>query len=104
MNNNGSIPLNLDGTILSTRGNGIFDAITTDSTTINSSWHTLLNERLIELEKQTELLKLDNKLMRLKMLSMEGKFTLDEVANIRKMLMSEDEASVTLANTIIENA
>jgi hypothetical protein len=35
---------------------------------------------------------------------MEGKFTQEEVSNIRKMLMSEDEASKTLASTIIENA
>jgi len=35
---------------------------------------------------------------------MEGKFTQEEVTNIRKMMMSQDEASVTLANTIIENA
>jgi hypothetical protein len=35
---------------------------------------------------------------------MEGKFTQEEVANIRKMIMSEDEASRTLADSIIENA
>jgi hypothetical protein len=35
---------------------------------------------------------------------MEGKFNQEEVSNIRKMLMSEDDASVLLANTIIENA
>jgi hypothetical protein len=35
---------------------------------------------------------------------MEGKFTQDEVTNIRKMLISEDESSRTLAESIIENA
>jgi hypothetical protein len=34
---------------------------------------------------------------------LEGKFTKEEVSNIRKMLMSEDEASRTLADSIIEN-
>jgi hypothetical protein len=59
---------------------------------------------ILELQKQIELIKLDNKLLRLKMLSMEGKFTAEEVTNIRKMLMSNDEASKTLADSIIENA
>jgi hypothetical protein len=35
---------------------------------------------------------------------MEGKFSQEEVINIRKMLISEDEASRTLAESIIENA
>jgi hypothetical protein len=42
--------------------------------------------------------------MRLKILGLEGKFTQEEISNIRKMLMSEDEASRTLADSIIENA
>ena len=61
-------------------------------------------ERLKELENQVELVKLEATLLRLKILSMEGKFTQEEIGNLRKMLMSEDEASKTLANTIIENA
>jgi hypothetical protein len=35
---------------------------------------------------------------------MEGKFTQEEISNIRKMLMSNDEASITVADSIIENA
>jgi hypothetical protein len=42
--------------------------------------------------------------MRLKILGIEGKFTQEEMSNIKKMLMSEDEASRTLADSIIENA
>jgi len=56
------------------------------------------------LEKQVEAQALTIKIMRLKLLAIEGKFTQEEVANIRKMLMSEDEASRTLADSIIENA
>jgi hypothetical protein len=65
------------------------------SVTIDPITH--LTERLNKLE-------LDNKLLRLKILSLEGKFTQEEVANIRKMLMAEDESSKTLADSIIENA
>jgi hypothetical protein len=50
-----------------------------------------------------EKLELNQKLLRLKIHGLEGKFTQEEVSNIRKMLMSEDEASRTLADSIIEN-
>ena len=63
-----------------------------------------LEQKMIQMEMQMELVKLDVKLMRLKILSLEGKFTQEEIANIRKMLMSEDEASRTVAESIIENA
>jgi hypothetical protein len=42
--------------------------------------------------------------LRLKILSLEGKFTQEEVANMRKMLMAEDESARTLVTSIIENA
>jgi len=58
---------------------------------------------LSELINRLNKLELDNKCLRLKVLGMEGKFTKEEVSNIRKMLMSEDEASRTLADSIIEN-
>jgi cell shape-determining protein MreC len=74
------------------------------NTDITNPWRDVTTDRLNDLEKQIELVKLDNKLLRLKMLSMEGKFTAEEVTNIRKMLMSNDEASKTLADSIIENA
>jgi hypothetical protein len=35
---------------------------------------------------------------------MEGKFTQEEISNIKKMFMSEDKAARTLADSIIENA
>ncbi len=57
----------------------------------------LIEERLKKLETE-------NKFLRLKILSIEGKFSHEEVTNIRKMLISEDEASRTLAESIIDNA
>ena len=63
-----------------------------------------LEEKLATLEKQFTDLTLTTKLLRLKILSLEGKFDKEEVANLRKMIMSEDEAARTLANSIIENA
>lgn len=56
-----------------------------------------ITERISKLETQ-------NKFLKLKILGMEGKFTQEEVTNIRKMLISEDEASRTLAESIIDNA
>ena len=56
------------------------------------------------IRSRIEKLETDNKFLKLKILGMEGKFTQEEIANIRKMLMSNDEASVTLADSIIENA
>jgi hypothetical protein len=57
-----------------------------------------------KLQKQLDAQALTIKLMRLKILGVEGKFTQEEMSNIRKMIMSEDEASRTLADSIIENA
>jgi hypothetical protein len=64
---------------------------------INNSPYGKLEERLNKLE-------LENKFLKLKLLGMEGKFSQDEIKNIRAMLMSNDEASITLAETIIETA
>lgn len=63
-----------------------------------------LETRLIEMEKQMELVKIDLKLSRLKILALEGKFTQDEITNIRKMILSQDEGSRVLADSIMENA
>ena len=57
-----------------------------------------------EIKSRLKKLETENKFLRLKILSMEGKFTQEEVANIRKMLISEDESSRTLAESIIDNA
>ena len=83
------------GTSTST-GNGYFDQMTTGSSTLNDPY--------ADLYARIEKLELNQKLLRLKILSLEGKFTQEEISNIRKMLMSEDEASRTLADSIIENA
>jgi hypothetical protein len=56
------------------------------------------------IEERLKKLETENKFLRLKILSIEGKFTQEEVANIRKMLISEDESSRTLAESIIDNA
>lgn len=56
------------------------------------------------IEERLDKLELENKFLKLKILGMEGKFSQDEIKNIRAMLMSNDEASITLANTIIETA
>ena len=76
---------------------GLWSQITENHKNVYRSPTTLLEERMDKLE-------LDNKLLRLKMLGMEGKFTQEEVSNIRKMIMSEDNAAKTLAESIIENA
>jgi len=62
------------------------------------------SSELEKLQKQLDDQALTIKLMGLKILGLEGKFTQEEISNIRKMLMSEDEASRTLADSIIENA
>lgn len=68
----------------------------------NTTYHA--SSELDKLQKQLDDQALTIKLMTLKILCIEGKFTQEEVSNIKKMLMSEDEASRTLANSIIENA
>jgi hypothetical protein len=57
-----------------------------------------------QIEERLRKLETENKFLRLKILSIEGKFTQEEVTNIRKMLISEDEASRTVAESIIDNA
>jgi len=83
-------------TVLPSSGNGLWSQITTANNTIRDPYADLY-ARLDKLE-------LNEKLLRLKILGLEGKFDKEEVANIRKMLMSEDEGSRTLAHSIIENA
>ena len=63
-----------------------------------------LETEVERLQTQLDAQALTIKLMRLKILGIEGKFTQEEMSNIRKMIMSEDEASRTLADSIIENA
>lgn len=77
---------------------GIWSQITSSSDALIS-----MEQRMEEMQKQMELVQLENKLMKLRMLAIEGKFSQEEVTNIRKMIISEDEAARTLANSIIEN-
>jgi hypothetical protein len=92
-----------DETIISTKripgsmADGLWSQITEAHKNVYRSPTTLLEERMDKLE-------LDNKLLRLKILGMEGKFTQEEISNIKKMFMSEDKAARTLADSIIENA
>ena len=81
-----------------TSGNGIFSAM--GNGPFNDPWENPYKEIELRIKK----LEIENKFLKLKILSMEGKFSQEEVTNIRKMMMSADEASVLLANTIIENA
>ena len=85
------------GSVSTTIGDGLWSQITADDANVYKTPTALLEERMDKLE-------LDNKLLRLKILGMEGKFTQEEISNIRKMLMSQDEASKTVAESIIENA
>ena len=86
------------------------DPSTTLSSSMHSVWDTItskgvsLQETLDALSDEINTLRTENKLMKLSLLALEGKFDKDEISNIRQMLMSEDEASRTLADTIIQNA
>ena len=77
-------------------GQGLWSQISTSNNSIRDPY--------ADLYARIDKLELNEKLLRLKILGLEGKFDKEEVANIRKMLMSEDEASRTLADSIIENA
>lgn len=85
-------------------GQGLWSQLQSAGSIFDSSISNDTESRLHVLEKQIEAQALTIKLMRLKLLVIEGKFTQEEIANIRKMIMSEDEAARTLANSIIENA
>lgn len=74
----------------------VFSQMNTTSSTFKDPYAAVIS-RLVKLE-------IDNKLLKLKILGLENKFTQEEITNIRKMIMSEDEASRTLADSIIENS
>ena len=76
------------------------DGIWSQMRSDNRDVYVTTGQLLIRIEK----LELNEKLLRLKVLGLEGKFTQEEISNIKKMIMSEDEASKTLADSIIENA
>ena len=92
------------GNRVANTGNGIWSQLKPG---IGNTYHAGIDpfeDNFVKLEKKMQALELQYTLLKLKVLCMEGKFTQEEVTNIRKMIMSEDEASRTLANTIIENA
>jgi hypothetical protein len=70
-------------------------------TSIDKNVYTPPTELLLN---RIEKLELQNKFLSLSILRLEGKFTQEEVNNIKSMLTSNDKASNILANTIIENA
>jgi len=82
--------------------------------TANGIWGQRINTTIADsdpyadvvtvIRSRIEKLELTNRLLKLKILQLEGTFTKEEVINIRAMLMSNDEASITLADSIIENA
>jgi|694.fasta_scaffold66446_4 cell shape-determining protein MreC len=85
---------------------GLFSQINSTGNTYlgNAPFNDPWENPMKEIEERIKKLETDNKFLRLKILSMEGKFTQEEVINIRKMLIAEDESSRTLAESIIENA
>lgn len=97
-------PLKDANVLPSGTANGLWSQIQQGSTGPYHAGIDPFESKLEALERKMQTYELQTTLLRLKVLSMEGKFTQEEVANIRKMLMSEDEASRTLANSIIENA
>jgi hypothetical protein len=86
-------------TVINTIPGSTFSS-TLGNTPFNDPWENPMKE----IEERIKKLETDNKFLRLKILSMEGKFTQEEVINIRKMLIAEDESSRTLTESIIENA
>jgi hypothetical protein len=98
-----SDPTKSINTIPGSTAQGLWSQITSTSP-YNSSLNDPWENPMKAIEERIKKLETDNKFLRLKILSLEGKFSQEEVTNIRKMLMSEDEASRILANTILENA
>ena len=97
----GTKPMADPGSVITTTIPGsLTDGIWSQMESNNRNVYVTTEQLLIKIEK----LELNEKLLRLKVLGLEGKFTQEEISNIKKMIMSEDEASKTLADSIIENA
>jgi predicted CopG family antitoxin len=81
-----------------------------DTLSSHSVWDTItskgvsLKETLDALSDEINTLRKENKLMKLDLLALKGTFNQEEISNIKKMIMSEDEAARTLADSIIQNA
>ena len=85
---------------ITSTSNGIFGGILNNAITDSEPYV----DHITSIRSRIEKLELNNRLLKLKILQLEGTFTKEEVINIRAMLMSNDEASITLADSIIENA
>jgi hypothetical protein len=96
--------------------NSSLDAVQKSMIAMGGAWNTSTNilptindikdpwEHMQQIDARLKKLETENKFLKLKLLGMEGKFSQDEIKNIRAMLMSNDESSITLAETIIETA
>jgi len=71
--------------------------------TTNGNYNSTVYDPISDLSAEIKNLKTTQKLMLLRILHLEGRFDKEEVSNLRKMIMSDDEASRTLAESIIEN-
>jgi hypothetical protein len=71
--------------------------------TDDSTFSSALSSVGENITKRLDKAELTITLLKLKILQLEGRFTQEEVSNIKKMIMSDDKASRTLAETIIEN-
>lgn len=77
---------------------GMWSQITQTNTYYDpKTQHKSLLQRMDELELANKLLKLDIQVLK-------GKFTEEEGNNIKAMLTSNDESSITVADLILENA
>jgi hypothetical protein len=72
--------------------------------TNNGNYNSHSYDPISDMSAEIKQLKTTQKLMLLRILHLEGRFDKEEVSNLRKMIMSEDQASRTLAESIIENA
>lgn len=83
------------------------------TTTNSSTWNghmsqttSLVNILQIEisnLKTSLDTINKENTFLKLRLLKLEGKFTDQEISNIKDMLNSNDEASITLAHEILNN-
>jgi hypothetical protein len=93
-----------DNNRVANTGNGIWSQLQSGTAMPYVDGIDPIETKIEMLQKQLDTQMLTINLMRLKILDLEGKFTKEEISNITKMIISEDEASRTLADSIIENA
>lgn len=82
-------------------------SIYTNNSNIHTShdiWSSMTKGPIKSTQDLIDEVRLENKCLQVRILVLEGVFTKEEGKNLRSMLLSNDEASVTLANTILENA